>query len=216
MRTPVLHNPQLVAKLLMTSRATACRVAAALAGRLQLCFGSCSTEAVLSLSLWLHQHAALLDTLEVCVNICCCSEDEAAADAALSGALSVAAALNPALRLTAFSTTYAKSQLLSPTFRGLPCLQHLVHLAVSDISTDAYISCLPPQLSTLEISKSTATSKQLQLIVKRCPKLRVVRIGYSLWPSKANAGSALLDAASGGWVLMPLVELRFIGCRLPR
>lgn len=216
LRNTAMHDPQVVAKLHMTSKAMTARVATALAGRLHLCFTSCSTESVVSLSLWLQQHAALLATLEVGVRVCCCSEDESAADTALAGALAATAALNPILRIRAFSTSYSRSQLLSPKYMGLACLQHLTHLSIPDLCTVAHISCLPPQLCSLEVTKSTASAAALQLISKRCPSLQAVCIGYSLWPSNRNSGSLLLDQALGGWALLPVVELRFIGCRLPR
>jgi hypothetical protein len=78
------------------------------------------------------------------------------------------------------------------------------------------IHCLPPKLSSLEITKSTSTVAKLQLISQQCPRLQEVRLGYSLWPGPNNTGPLLLDHALNGWVLLPIVELRFVGCRLPR
>lgn len=47
-----LHHPQVVAKLHLASKAISARLATSLAGRLHLCFTSCSTESVVSLSMW--------------------------------------------------------------------------------------------------------------------------------------------------------------------
>jgi hypothetical protein len=205
-----------VAKLHLTSRYMAARLATALAGCLSLSFVSCSTESVLSLSLWLHQHAALLSSLEVGVKVCCCPEDEAAADKGLVAALTAAATHAPNLRMQGFSTTYSQPKLLSLSCRALPCLQHLVALSVPDFTTDAQILSLPRSITSLEVTKSTSNAARLQLISQQCKRLQKVRIGYSLWPTRTNAGPQLLDHALNGWVLLPLVEMRFIGCRLPR
>lgn len=211
-----LHEPRVVAKLHLTSRYMSARLATALAGCLKLSFVSCSTESVLSLSLWLHQHAALLSSLEVGVKVCCCPEDEAAADKGIADALTAAATHAPNLRMQAFSTTYSQPKLLALSCRTLPSLQHLVALSVPDLTTDSQIHSLPRSLTSLEITKSTSNASRLQLISQQCPRLQQVRIGYSLWPSRTNAGSQLLDHALNGWVLLPLVEMRFNGCRLPR
>lgn len=211
-----LHEPRMVAKLHLTSRYMSARLATALAGRLNLSFASCSTESVLSLSLWLHQHAALLSSLEVGVKVCCCPEDEAAADKGLTDALAAAATHAPNLRLRSFSTTYSTSKLLAFSSRALPCLQHLMSLSVPDLTTDAQVCSLPRSLTSLEITKSTSNAGRLQLISQQCPHLQHVRIGYSLVPSRTNAGCQLLDHALNGWVLLPVEEMRFIGCRLPR
>jgi hypothetical protein len=89
-------------------------------------------------------------------------------------------------------------------------------LSVPDLTTDAQVCSLPRSLTSLEMSKSTSNAGRLQLISQQCPHLQQVRIGYSLVPSRTNAGSRLLDHALNGWVLLPLVEMRFIRCRLPR
>lgn len=211
-----LHHPQVVAKLHRTSKAMSARLSTALAGRLHLCFASSSTESVVSLSMWLAQHAALLSTLEVGLRVCCCSDDEAGADSTLTEALLSSAPYAPSLHMRAFTTTYSKTSLLSTKCMTLPCVQHLTHLSIPDICTEAQIHCLPPKLCNLEMTKSTATVGKLQLISQQCPHLQQCVLGYSLWPNKGNTGSLLLDHALNGWVLLPIVELRFIGCRLPR
>lgn len=211
-----MHEPKVVAKLHLCSKAMSARMAAALSGRLHLCFSSSSTESVMSLALWLHQHAALLATLELNISVCCCGDDEAAADAAITDALIATTTSAPSMRLRSFSTTCSKAQLLSSKCATLPCLQHITHLAVPDILTEQQAHCLPARLCSLQVLKSTCSAGRLQLISQQCPRLQEVRLGYNLWPSRTNIGAALLDNAFNGWVLLPIVELQFVGCRLPR
>lgn len=214
-----MQDPVVVAKLHLSSASMTARVQAALKSKLRLSFSSSSTEAVISLSMWLAKHAGLLSALELDTRIACCSHDEIQADTAISDALAAAAAVPapaPNLSLHSFSTTCSTPQLLTAKFTALPCLQHLTHLTVPDLTSDQQVRCLPTRLSSLEVTKSTADVVRLQLISQQCPNLREVRLGYSLWPSKTNCGPTLLDRATSGWVLLPVVELRFIGCRLPR
>lgn len=212
-----MHHPAVVAKLLQTSKALSARMAAALAGRMNLSFGSSSTEAVMSLSRWLSRHAPLLASLELSVKVCCCAEDEAGADTAITEALAATASTAPSLRIRSFSTTSSKPQLVSPRYSTLPCLQHITHLSIPDLTSEQQVGCLPPRLVSLDVASSCSCNVgRLQQISQQCPALREVRLGYNLWPSKTNTGSLLLDKALNGWVLLPVVELRFIGCRLPR
>jgi hypothetical protein len=215
-RSTVLQDARVVARLQAISKAMAARLGEKLAGRLQLKFNSSSTEAAVSLCMWLTRHAALVSTLDVTLRVCCCNQDEAGADAAFVETLISSAPIAPGLRMLAFNTTCAKTLLLSARCMALPCVQALRHLTIPDLCTDEQIHCLPPSLCTLEISKSTASVAKLQLISQQCRDLREVRLGYSLWPSKTKAGPLLLDQALNGWPLLPIVELRFIGCRLPR
>jgi hypothetical protein len=209
---PAMHDIRVITLLQLSSKAMSARMSSAVAGRLKLRFRSCSTEAVMSFSAWLHQHAALLQSLELGVSVSCCKEDEAAADAAIAEALAAA----PRLPLKAFSTTCSKPQLLTHRCQALPCLQSIIQLTVPDLPSAQAIRCLPHRLQSLDITASTAAASGLQAIAQSCPKLSEVRLGYNMWPSRSNTGPVLLDHALNGWPLLPLVELRFIGVHLPQ
>lgn len=211
-----LQDARLVARLQTVSKAMTARLGGKLAGQLQLKFNSSSTEAAVSLCLWLTRHAALVSALDVTLRMCCCNQDDTGADAAFVEALIASAPSAPGLRMLVFNTSCAKTLLLSAKCMALPCVQALRHLTIPDLCTEAQIHCLPTSLCSLDITKSTASVAKLQLISQQCRDLRAVRLGYSLWPSTTKAGPLLLDQALNGWPLLPIVELRFIGCRLPR
>lgn len=172
--------------------------------------------AILVFSARLPLIAGLMAALDVSVQVCCCNEDAAAADAALTDAMQQAATAAPACVMRAFGTSCSKPRLLTPGMGIATRLQRLLHIGLPDITSQQQLSCLPRQLHSLCLLQCSMSAQLLQQLARQCPSLRDVRLAYSMYPSKQHKGPELLDRACAGWTLVPLVDLQFEGRRLPR